>query len=163
MGSGSVLGFDFGLKRIGVAVGTLELKLAHPLETIAIETTDARFARIGKLIEEWQPALAVVGIPHHGDDSAHEFAPTCLRFAQRLKGRFGLNVALVDESYSSAAAKLHTERIRHSRAPAKTRARPGRRPAHPATLFRRTRSCPSLPCLTQKRWSPNWRRRSSPR
>ena len=104
MGSGSVLGFDFGLKRIGVAVGTLELKLAHPLETIAIETTDARFARIGKLIEEWQPALAVVGIPHHGDDSAHEFAPTCLRFAQRLKGRFGLNVALVDESYSSAAA-----------------------------------------------------------
>lgn len=103
MGSGSVLGFDFGLKRIGVAVGTLELKLAHPLETIAIETTDARFARIGKLIEEWQPALAVVGIPHR-DDGAHEFAPTCLRFAQRLKGRFGLNVALVDESYSSAAA-----------------------------------------------------------
>ncbi|HUW27191.1 MAG TPA: Holliday junction resolvase RuvX [Sulfuriferula sp.] len=103
MDSGSVLGFDFGLKRIGVAVGTLELKLAHPLETIAIETTDARFARIGKLIEEWQPALAVVGIPHR-DDGAHEFAPTCLRFAQRLKGRFGLNVALVDESYSSAAA-----------------------------------------------------------
>ena len=103
MGSGSVLGFDFGLKRIGVAVGTLELKLAHPLETIAIETTDARFARIGKLIEEWQPVLAVVGIPHH-DDGAHEFAPACMRFAQRLKGRFGLNVALVDESYSSAAA-----------------------------------------------------------
>lgn len=103
MGSGSVLGFDFGLKRIGVAVGTLELKLAHPLETITIETTDARFARIGKLIEEWQPALAVVGIPHR-DDGAHEFAPTCLRFAHRLKGRFGLNVALVDESYSSAAA-----------------------------------------------------------
>ena len=103
MGSGSVLGFDFGLKRIGVAVGTLELKLAHPLETIAIETTDARFARIRKLIEEWQPALAVVGIPHR-DDGAHEFAPTCLRFAQRLKGRFGLKVALVDESYSSAAA-----------------------------------------------------------
>ena len=104
MESGSVLGFDFGLKRIGVAVGTLELKLAHPLETIAIETTDARFARIGKLIDEWQPALAVVGIPHRGDDSAHEFAPSCLRFAHRLKGRFGLNVALVDESYSSAAA-----------------------------------------------------------
>lgn len=103
MGSGSVLGFDFGLKRIGVAVGTLELKLAHPLETIAIETTAARFARIAKLIEEWQPALAVVGIPHR-DDGAHEFAPTCLRFAQRLRGRFGLSVALVDESYSSAAA-----------------------------------------------------------
>lgn len=103
MGSGSVLGFDFGLKRIGVAVGTLELKLAHPLETIATETTAARFARIAKLIEEWQPALAVVGIPHR-DDGAHEFAPTCLRFAQRLRGRFGLSVALVDESYSSAAA-----------------------------------------------------------
>ncbi|MEO6146783.1 MAG: Holliday junction resolvase RuvX [Sulfuriferula sp.] len=104
MESGSVLGFDFGLKRIGVAVGTLELKLAHPLETIAIETTDARFARIGKLIDEWQPALAVVGIPHRNDNGAHEFAPTCMRFAQRLKGRFGLSVALIDESYSSAAA-----------------------------------------------------------
>lgn len=103
MGSGSVLGFDFGLKRIGVAVGTLELKHARPLETIAVEITAARFSRIGTLIEEWQPVLAVVGIPHR-DGGAHEFAPTCRRFAQRLRGRFGLKVALVDESYSSAAA-----------------------------------------------------------
>lgn len=103
LASGTVLGFDFGLKRIGVAVGTLELRLAHPLETIGGEANDVRFARIGTLIEEWQPALAVVGIPHR-DDGTHEFAPTCLRFAQRLQGRFGLKVALVDESYSSAAA-----------------------------------------------------------
>lgn len=102
--SGSVLGFDFGLKRIGVAVGTLELKLAHPLETISDEANDVRFARIGKLVEAWQPVLAVVGVPHHDDGREHELAPTCLRFAHRLKGRFGLKVALVDESYSSAAA-----------------------------------------------------------
>lgn len=102
--SGSVLGFDFGLKRIGVAVGTLELRLAHPLETITSELTEARFKRIAELIAEWQPVLLVVGVPHHDDGHPHDFAPTCVRFANRLHGRFGLPYALVNESYSSAAA-----------------------------------------------------------
>ena len=102
--SGSVLGFDFGLKRVGVAVGTLELRLAHPLETLNSELTEARFKRIGELIAEWQPVLLVVGVPHHDDGHAHDFAPTCVRFANRLHGRFGLPYALVNESYSSAAA-----------------------------------------------------------
>ena len=104
LASGSVLGFDFGLKRIGVAVGTLELRLAHPLETLNSELTEARFKRIGELIAEWQPVLLVVGVPHHDDGHAHDFAPTCVRFANRLHGRFGLPYALVNESYSSAAA-----------------------------------------------------------
>ncbi|MHB1678631.1 MAG: Holliday junction resolvase RuvX [Sulfuriferula sp.] len=104
---GTVLGFDFGLKRIGVAVGTFELCLAHPLETIASELNAARFARIAELIAEWQPVLAVVGMPHHDDGAMpHEFAPTCLRFAHRLKGRFGLKVVWIDERYSSATASM---------------------------------------------------------
>jgi conserved hypothetical protein TIGR00250 len=104
--SGTVLGFDFGLKRVGVAVGTLELALAHPLETINSEVNAVRFARIATLIGEWNPALLVVGMPQHDDGTPHEFAPTCLRFANRLKGRFGLPVVWVDERYSSAAASM---------------------------------------------------------
>ena len=104
--TGTVLGFDFGLKRIGVAVGSHELGLAHPLETIASELNAVRFARIGELIAEWQPVLAVVGMPQHDDASPHAFAPTCLRFAHRLQGRFGLSVVWMDERYSSATASM---------------------------------------------------------
>ena len=106
LSSGTALGFDFGLKRIGVAVGTFELRLAHPLETIASELNTARFARIASLIAEWQPVLAVIGMPHYDDGMPHPFAPTCLRFACRLKGRFGINVVWVDERYSSATASM---------------------------------------------------------
>ena len=104
--SGAVLGFDFGLKRLGVAIGTLDLGLAHPLETITSEINTIRFERIAALISEWQPVLLVVGMPHHDDGAPHEFAPTCLRFANRLKGRFALPVVWVDERYSSTAASM---------------------------------------------------------
>ncbi len=102
--SGTLLGFDFGLKRVGIAVGTLELGLAHPLETISSEITNVRFARIAELISQWQPVALIVGMPQYDDGVPHEFAPTCLRFANRLHGRFGLPVFWVDERYSSVAA-----------------------------------------------------------
>lgn len=102
--TGSVLGFDFGLKRLGVAMGTLDLGLAHPLETINSEINTIRFARIAELISAWQPVMLIVGMPQHNDGEPHPFAPTCLRFANRLHGRFGLPVLWVDERYSSVAA-----------------------------------------------------------
>lgn len=104
LASGTLLGFDFGLKRVGIAVGTLELGLAHPLETINSEITNVRFARIADLISQWQPVALVVGMPQYDDGAPHEFAPTCLRFANRLYGRFDLPVFWVDERYSSVAA-----------------------------------------------------------
>lgn len=104
--TGALLGFDFGLKRIGIAVGTFDLALAHPLETISSEINAIRFARIGTLIDEWKPVRLIVGVPHHDDGTPHEFAPACLRFAHRLKGRFGVPVAWVDERYSSTSASM---------------------------------------------------------
>jgi putative Holliday junction resolvase len=65
MPEGTILAFDFGERRIGVAMGETMLGIAHPLLTIDTEITDARFAAIGKLIEEWHPSQLVVGLPMH--------------------------------------------------------------------------------------------------
>lgn len=102
---GTVLAFDFGLKRIGVAVGETLLGRANALTTLEAETNEARFAAIARLIEEWQPALLVVGIPFSLDGAEHEMTARCRRFANQLHGRFGLPVALADERLTSAAAE----------------------------------------------------------
>jgi putative Holliday junction resolvase len=104
MREGTVLAFDFGEKRIGVAMAELALGIAHPLKTIAAESNDARFKAIGDLINEWQPVQLVVGEPKHADGGAHDIARLARRFAQRLNGRFNLPVALADETLSSATA-----------------------------------------------------------
>ena len=100
-----LLAFDFGEKRIGVATGNTLTGAAQPLGTVAETTTDGRFARIGALIREWQPARLVVGRPLHPDGAAHEGTARAERFARQLEGRFGLPVSLVDERYSSVAAQ----------------------------------------------------------
>lgn len=102
--AGTVLAFDFGTRRIGVAVGESLLGLAHPLTTIAEEQNERRFAAIEALVHEWQPVQLVVGLPVHADGTEHAMTATARRFARRLQGRFALPVALVDERYSTDAA-----------------------------------------------------------
>lgn len=108
---GSVLAFDFGEKRIGVALGEHLLGIAHPLTTIAVEANHERFRRIGELIAQWQPVVLVVGLPLALDGSAHQLTLLCKKFARRLEGRFGLPVVLVDERLSSAAASQSLREI----------------------------------------------------
>lgn len=103
--SGTVLAFDFGLKRIGVALGELLLGQARALTTIRAESNEARFAAVARLIQEWQPAQLVVGLPLSLDGAEHALTVRCRRFANQLAGRFGLPVALVDERLTSAAAE----------------------------------------------------------
>lgn len=103
--AGTVLAFDFGEKRIGVAVGDFETGIAHPLATIASADNRIRFADIGKLIAEWRPVRLVVGLPAHMDGTEHEMSRLARRFAQRLTGRFGIPVDLFDERLSSAEAE----------------------------------------------------------
>lgn len=102
---GAVLAFDFGLKRIGVAIGDLETRLAHPLETIADEANAPRFERIAVLIGEWHPAALVVGLPLTLEGAEHEMTQRCRRFANQLHGRYGLPVSLVDERLTSVSAE----------------------------------------------------------
>ena len=102
--AGTILAFDFGSKRIGTAVGNLELGLAHPLSTISNESRSTCFASIAQLIEEWQPVLLVVGLPSYPDGAEHELTRRSRRFAQRLESRFGIETLLVDERYTSVTA-----------------------------------------------------------
>ncbi len=97
----TVLGFDFGTRRIGVAIGNGLTRQARPLAVIA-DQGDARWRRIGELVAAWQPAQLVVGMPSHPDGTAHDMTARCERFARQLAGRFRLPVARVDERYSSA-------------------------------------------------------------
>jgi putative Holliday junction resolvase len=102
--SGTLLAFDFGIKRIGIAIGNSLTTSARPLTTINDEKNYVRFSSIASLISEWQPAALVVGLPCNDDGTPHEMTALCRRFANRLKGRFNLPTLLVDERYTSAAA-----------------------------------------------------------
>jgi putative Holliday junction resolvase len=97
-----VLGFDFGIKRIGIAMGNTLTGQAQPLSVVKAIDNAARFKQIGELIAQWRPTRLVVGEPLHPDGAEHEMTLRCRRFANQLHGRFSLPVHLVDERYSSA-------------------------------------------------------------
>ena len=99
----SFLAFDFGIKRVGVATGSLVLRQAQPLKTIAVQG-DARFAAVRALIDEWQPDALVVGVPFHPDGAEHDNTHRARRFARQLQGRFRLPVHEVDERYTTTEA-----------------------------------------------------------
>jgi putative holliday junction resolvase len=103
--SGTILGFDFGEKRVGVAVGETATGIANALRTIEAVASDARFAAIDALVREWQPVLLVVGRPRHEQGGEHAVARLAEKFARRLQSRHGLPVVFVDETLSSAAAE----------------------------------------------------------
>lgn len=102
--SSTVLAFDFGERRIGIAVGEHLLATANPLTTIDSESNEIRFQIIATLINEWQPKLLVVGLPLSLDGTEHAITQLCKKFARRLNGRFNLPVMLIDERYSSVEA-----------------------------------------------------------
>jgi len=107
-----VLGFDFGVKRIGIAMGNTLTGQAQPLQVIAAVDNETRFRIIGELIAQWAPARLVVGEPRHPDGAEHDMTLRSRRFANQLHGRFNLPVELVDERYSSAViASKRGERI----------------------------------------------------
>ncbi|MEO8409858.1 MAG: Holliday junction resolvase RuvX [Propionivibrio sp.] len=108
---GTVLAFDFGVKRIGVAVGESSLAQAHPLTTIHGEGNDERFSAIAALIAEWRPIGLVVGVPVALDGSSHAMTARCTRFANQLRGRFALPVDHAEERLTSVEAD---QRLRDS-------------------------------------------------
>lgn len=101
----TLLAFDFGTARIGVASGSRALGIPHPLDTVTGRSNDEKFQAIAALIREWQPTALVVGLPVHSDGTEHEMTELARLFARRLAGRFSLPVHLVDERLTSLAAE----------------------------------------------------------
>jgi putative Holliday junction resolvase len=114
---GTVLAFDLGLKRIGVAVGDTALRIAHPLEIISAQDNRSRFAAIERLVEQWQPVRFVLGHPGDHSDPSQPLLPALQRFERRLAARFGVPVERVDETLSSWDA---SRRMSAAGAPART-------------------------------------------
>ena len=113
------MGFDFGMVRIGVAIGETVTGLAHPLTLIASEPITQRFEQIGALLAEWQPRQIVVGLPTSLEGAEHEMTQRCRRFGNQLHGRFNLPVAWVDERLSSAEAEQRLQQAGQSARAAK--------------------------------------------
>ena len=97
------MAFDFGTKRIGVAVGNRMLGTAQPQTTITA-IGDARFAQIAQRLKDWQPDALVIGVPYHPDGAPHENTLRAQKFGRQLRGRFSLPVFEVDERYSTTEA-----------------------------------------------------------
>ena len=96
------MAFDYGTRRIGVAVGNTITQIGQPVKTIAASNEDARFKAIELLLKEWQPHQLVVGLPCHPDGAEHDMTAKAKRFGNQLHGRFQLPVGWVDERYTSA-------------------------------------------------------------
>jgi putative Holliday junction resolvase len=96
------LAFDYGTKRIGVAIGNSEIRQAQPLKTIYNKSLDDTFGAIQKIVKEWEVSLFVVGLPTHPDGAEHEMTKRAKRFGNQLHGRLNLPVEWVDERYTSA-------------------------------------------------------------
>lgn len=105
MSSITVLGFDYGTKSIGVAIGQSLTGSANPLLSIKAVDGIPKWEEIGLLIEEWKPDLVVVGLPLNMDGSEQEMTQRAKKFANRINGRFGVKIATQDERLTTADAK----------------------------------------------------------
>lgn len=101
----TVLAFDFGTRRIGVAVGNTVTRVARPLATLMAQPEAVRAAAIALLVAEWQPSTLVVGVPVHADGTPHAMTARARQFARELADRFGIRVEHADERHTTQLAQ----------------------------------------------------------
>ncbi len=101
----TLLGFDFGTQKIGVAIGQELTETATPLETVRVINSKPDWQAITRLFDTWQPDAAVVGIPLNMDDSKQAMTQAALRFQRQLQGRYNLPVYGADERLTSKEAE----------------------------------------------------------
>ncbi len=105
----TMMAFDFGTRRVGVAVGNSMTRSGQALKTISASNSDALFKAVERLLSEWQPNQLVIGRPVHPDGTSHEMTAKAVRFGNQLHGRFHLPVVWVDERYTSAVLEGNPE------------------------------------------------------
>lgn len=108
-----ILCFDFGLNSIGVATGQAEMAIATPLQELKAKDGSPEWLQVEKLIKEWQPKKLLVGLPLNMDGSESTLSQKARKFGNRLNGRFGLEVEMVDERLTSHSAKEEMSEIGH--------------------------------------------------
>ena len=106
---GNIIGFDFGQKRIGVAIGNNISKSAQALITIESTSSNQKFEVIQKIMDEWQPVSIVVGVPFNVDGSEHKVTNLCKKFAKQLEQKYALPIYLIDERYTSIEASYEIQ------------------------------------------------------
>jgi len=106
----TLLGFDYGTQRIGIAIGQSITGTASALCTINSSHGKPDWDRITEIIEHWRPDALVVGLPLHDDGSDSDITKAARKFAHQLEGRYQLPVYLMDERLSSHAAKQHSKK-----------------------------------------------------
>lgn len=99
------LGFDFGTKRIGIAIGQEVTGTVNPLTTIHAKNNKPDWDAISKIISEWQPDLLVIGLPLHMDGTEQPMTQAARRFSNQLNGRYQIPIELMDERLSSNEAE----------------------------------------------------------
>lgn len=105
-----VMSFDFGMKKIGIAIGQRITATASPLKIIPAKDGIPDWQVLGALISEWQPGQFVVGLPLNMDDSPSEMSSLASKFARKLSGRFDIPHTTVDERLTSFEARGYSER-----------------------------------------------------
>jgi len=101
----TVLGFDYGIKRIGVAVGQVVTATANPLTIVKSKNKKPDWSQINRLIQDWQPDALIVGMPKHADGSQSESSLAAEKFSRQLAQRYNLPIYTIDETLSSVAAE----------------------------------------------------------
>jgi putative holliday junction resolvase len=109
-----VLAFDFGLRRIGVACGDTMSRNASALQTVPAGPKGPRWELIDSMLRDWQPDMAVVGLPYNVNDSDSAMTGAARRFAAELARRYQIEVVMVDERYSSLEAEARLQTARES-------------------------------------------------
>ncbi len=109
-----VLAFDFGLKRIGVARGDTLSRSASPLPVLPVSAAGIRWEVLDTMVRDWQPALAVVGLPYNVDGSDSAMNGAAREFAAQLARRYEFGVEMIDERYSSLEAEARLRSARES-------------------------------------------------
>lgn len=104
-GQRTLLGFDFGTKRIGIAIAQEVTGTANPLTTITAVKHKPDWDSISKIIKEWQPDLLIVGLPLHMDGTEQAMTQAARLFSNQLNGRYQIPIALMDERLSSNEAE----------------------------------------------------------
>jgi putative Holliday junction resolvase len=101
----TLLAFDYGTKNIGVASGQTITRSASSLAPLKAKDGVPDWTQIEKVLTKWKPDLVLIGLPLNMDETESELSARARKFANRLHGRFGVKIELVDERLTSFEAK----------------------------------------------------------